>query len=757
MGLETLAKPNGGLGLTKYWKDIFPSRLSKLHVYKGVNLNNIKGNSFSKEDELSITYLTKIAEVEGIFGGVSYSLNPQAIEKDKAIKELELRNIPVKNFTCFIEDLKFDFEDPNLFYTLDEEFVGKDINEVDQKVFSSISTNPNVFASLLSGVNDLTQDMISVGEKRTISFVLSPSIYQNTLPSSKVSFLNSAVYQPLPTDAKEFEITSIEIESDHTFMPEYGNWIKATGKIDGQEEDIDLKMDKPLLPIRITPYAKKQKLEFIIRNFVKYYNMPWLYAKHFLGNDRSIKSYIEQGNTQAYATELTVAIIDMFKMAHAFNTNFKEYRDQTTGELSNDVVGGVSLKGLESKSGKQLDTTTAITQVLKNWEYKYPDKKKTPEFLRSIQLLTASSEWVSSEYSFGGVLSEAHKVELDFFLNLDTNISKTTTDISMTLDSIRYEFDVSDTANPKIKGLKPNSSSSNVLISETDRIVSLPEIDDPISLTDFSSKPADFNLKTLNMYKYFVGLDITDPAKIEKFFIDSETSTEKVETISTTVDSIWYSENIPKTSDLNKYEFNNVPLVDGIPIETNFESLQDVIKKSTTIPKNAYDIVIKSFGSTSTTSGWGQITYQEYDRASTNLNWLYVRSGFYNGDLKRVTGAVIEYKIKTVTHGVENKIFSYDKAKLNSMVIPYVDDKSKFKRTLTISDFFIDPNGDQTVKIQSINKLMFSFVLGNYVDIKILYKHKNDSDAIVTGAVKLPRINLPSINDETRTKFGIKF
>lgn len=750
MALDDLDKDHSGVGLQRYWKDLFPERETKLYVYKGTNQLHRGKNIFSREDDISIISLELIDTVSGIFGGEALTINPLTVEEDKSIKEIELTNIMSQGFTAFLADTKHDYRDQELFFTIGQPFVEGDINKENLNVLAAVGTSPNIFAKLVSGFN--STDTIDNADlrKTTISWTLSPAVLQNNLPSSKILFADSKYYKQLPENEKDFEITSIVVESDHSFMPEYGHWIQAKGILEGvqsEETDISFKMNKPLLPIKISPYAKENKVEFIIKNFIKYQAMPWLYAKHFLGNIRTVEGYIKQGSTEPYVDSLVEAVVNMFKMSQAFNTGFKEYRDDTTGVISNEQIGGVSLKSLESKGTTKDTVAQQITQVLVNWEYKHPDKKTSPEYIRAIQLLSASSEWVPCEYSFGKVESQMHKSYLDWYLDLETDIKKATTSISMKLKSLRYEFDTTTPDDPKIKGLIATASESNLVLDELDTIVSLPQLDDPISTSNTILKPGDINLKSQDSLKYFVGIDITEPNQIEKFFINEETSNEIIETVDVSVDTPWIIESgvPPKVSGTQITRLTKT--YNGIRIATS--SIEDLIKNGANIPSNAYDVVIKGFGNTT--------------RVNTTLDWYFyipaisdARTVHLKATLKRVEGAVVEYKIKRTTHGVIDKKYAYDKSTFIKEIIPFVDDKAKFSRELSITDDFRDDKGNSTVKIKSINRLHLSFFLGNHIDIKINYKHKDAADQEVIGQVQLPRLTLPSVHDETRTKLGIR-
>lgn len=765
-GLDSLSKPSGGVGLQRYWEDLFPESMTTLYVYKATNLKNRGKQIFSREDDLSIISLELVQEVKGIFAGASHQTNPLIVEEDKSIKELELNNIPTEGFTAFSDDLKFDYKEQGLFFTLGDPFSQSNINEENLNVYVASQTNPNIFGKILQTIPQQTLDesMLADARKTTIAFTLTPAILQNNLPSSKVVFTLKNDLNTLPKDRKDFEITSIIIESDNSFLPEFGNWVQGKGDVEINKEivetDIDFKMDKPLIPLQIAPYAKNGKVQFAIKNFNEFYTMPWLYAKKFLSSNRNIGEYILQGTTDKWGTDLVKAVVDMFILSHAYSTGFREYRD-TNGLIKADaIIGGVSLKALE---GKETDSTIYVTQVLKNWEYLYPDKKKSEEFKRARQVLAASSEWVNSSYSFGGVLSESHKSLLDWYLDLDHEIKASTTTISMTLKSLRYDFDVTDPSAPKIKGVKQLEDSSSVIIDKVDRYLSIPELDDPISLETFVSNPGDFNLNRQDSFKYFVGLNITEPTQIENFFINEENSNTKIETLTKTVDTGWAMFSSIRAQTPEFYQKTNVVpwggSYQGFSFVSNGESTTihygvfdhspktvhasvhplALIKSSINLPPGAFDIVVKSEG----TEVAGVIELQSiYGR-------VLVHSSRYEG-------AIVEYKIKTTSHGTKNKIFTYDKLKLINETNPFIT-QNNFKRELTVSDYFKDGNGNQTIKIKSLNRLYFSFFLGNYLDIKINYKYKDDANKEVTGIMGIPRIVLPSVHDERRTKLGVRF
>lgn len=740
MPLDDLSKDNSGIGLQKYWKDLFPDSLTKLYVYKATNMNHRGRDIFSREDDLSIIGLELIDTIDGIFGGSAYTVGPLSVEEDKTIKELELNNIPSKSFTAFLSDINHNFDDHNLFYSLSNPFNEGNINDENLNVFISVQTNPGVLNSILRG-SEVDDSMIGDLNKTIISWTFSPAVLQNNLQSSKVSFVNKDTHLQMPKDKNKFKITSIEIEADQSFAPEYGNWVRAKGIVESnglsREDDIDFKMDKELFPLRISPYGKSTKVEFTIRNFYKRMNMPWIFAKHFLGADRTIGGYIARGadlsdQQNKWLKDLITSIINMFKMAAGYNTGFREYRDPATGEILNQEIGGVAIKSLE---GKEKDASTSITQVLKNWEYANSTHVKSQEYIRAIQVLTASSEWVPSEYSFGKTTSQAHKSELDFFLDLGTEITKDTISISMKLNSLRYEFDISDTSNVRIKGLKKIGSASNIIIDSTDSMISLPTLDNPINIYSSSGKPGDINLRSQNFLNYFVGIDITKPSAIEQFLIDNETAGVEIKTINTTVDTLWHSE-------------QQIGIF-GWPQDTlKGITTEEAIYKSANIPPSAFDVSIKSFGTQTSKKFTVSTPVISIIGQSTSSR---VEVTAYKNE-----GAVVEYKIQTKFSNPDNREFSYDKPLFLSSITPYLDNPSTFKRILTISDRNRDANGNPTFYIKEIQRIEFSFFLGNYVDIKFNWEYEDENKNIITGNTSLPRINLPSVHDERITKLGIR-
>lgn len=756
MPLDDLNKPNNGIGLNRYWKDLFPDRLTKLYVYKGVNQTLRGASVFSREDDVSIISLKLIDTIEGIFGGESYQVAPLSLEEDKAIKELTLSNIPQKGFSAFLRELKHDYAEDDLYFTLGGPFQSSDINKETKKVYVSIPTSPGSFSDHIRSFESLSDDMRAAAAESIVSWNLTPAVLQNNLPSSRIAFVSSDIFHPLPNDKNGFEITSLEIEADQTFMPEFKNWISATGKllyVNGKEEEspILFKADKPLLPIQIAPYAKTNKLEFAIKNFNNKINMPWLYAKKFLGNNTSIKEYIAQGNTATWVTDLSKAIVNMFVMSWAFSTNFKAYRN-SSGEITDGTIGGISVKSLENK-----DPTAIISQILKNWQYSGNTINiHSPEYNRAIQILVASSQWVPSNWSIGGVESEAHKSLLDWYLDLETVINSGTTDINMKLNSLRYEFDITDLSNPKIKNIKDYGDESSVLVDKTDRLVSIPELDDPIDLETFVNFPKDINLSKSDSFKYFVGVDITNPNKIEEFFINQETASEKIETITVYVDTIWDIKTKPPTGDdrFRDIRFHEGQTVDGLQISSIFsQSPSDLIKNALQIPPGAFDLAIITDGTKTekvASLRWDGREMYGSDRwrpEHRNLDTTIVR----------YTGAEIQYKIKTKARSVDNKKITFNKATYYNEIINYTD-SSTFKRVLSISDDFKDENGNQTVKIKSIDRIWLSFILGNHVDIKINYQYDNPDKpgSKIVGFSTIPRLELPSKHEERRTKFGIR-
>lgn len=739
-GLDSLSKPSGGVGLQRYWKDLFPDRLTTLYVYKAINLNHRGRNVFSREDDLTIISLELIDKVSGIFGGSSLQVGPLTIEEDKTIKELELNNIQTEGFTAFLEDLKHDYKDHNLFFTLGQPFSEKNINIENFDVYVSLNTNPNIFARILQGVESLSSDIVADKNKTTIAYTLSPAILQNNLPSSKISFVLSGDHNKLPKEKKDFQITSIDIESDQTFMPEFGNWIKGKGLVETNggyviEEDIDFKSNKPLFPLHIAPYAKNGNVQFAIKNFDKHTRMPWLYAKQFLTNDKSIKTYITQGSTEQWAKDLADAIVDMFKLSWAFSTGFSSvaYRG-ADGNIKDAKIGGVALKSLENKDAK-----ASVDQVLKNWEYTHPLKNKTSEFLRAKQILAASSEWITSSFCISGGLTEIHKTLLDFYLELDSSISDGTTDINMNLNSSKFTFDITDQQNPKIKQLNSKSNESTVPVYSLDRHVSIPELDDPISISNLYTFPGDIDPSKLDSLKYTVGIDITDVNIIEEFLINKDVVSESIVTKNVAVDTTF---NVMIRNSLYEQLVNYHYTKDGIKItniyDANIYSEEEraklMILASESIPSSAYDVKVIKIG-----------------------NRIQTTQGFplYKTSIERWEGSIVEYKVKSVNHGSEGQRFKYDKGIYLKNILNYTDEPL-FKRTLTLSDEFKDPDGNLTIKLKQLNRLYFSFFLGNYLNIKINYSYLDDNDAIVTGSVKIPQITLPSVHDERRTKLGVR-
>lgn len=752
MALDDLNKDHSGISLQKYWKDLFPNKLRKLYVYKAVN-NDFRGRRvFSREDDLSLISLELIAEVEGISGGESLAVSPLTIEEDKTIKEIELNNVKTSAFTAFVSDLKFDYSDQDLFFTIDEPFRSTDINQENFSVLSAASTAPNIFAKFVSNINAPSIDASDLNQK-TISWTLIPAILNNNLQSSKIAFIDKAGFS-IPYDKPNFEIESIDIESDHSFLPEYGNWIQGKGLIETKngnviEQDLSFKADKGLLPIGIIPFSKNGNVQFAVKNFNKYIHMPWVLAKQFLSTDRSIKKYILQNNTEQWATDLHKAIVDMFIMSWAFSTGFSTYRD-VDGNIKAEKIGDIAIKSLENKDAK-----AAVDQVLKNWSYKNPTKLKEREYIRALQILAASSEWVKSSYCISGGLTEFHKTIFDFYLDLDSTVNKNTQDINMNLNSLRYTFEeITDAGGnkvQKIKSLIPSSEESSIEVDVTDRFTTIAELDDPISISSLYTFAGDIDSTKESSSKYMVGADITKPDMIEKFLINEDISKEEVITKDIALDTTWNAiltttkiDGITLSTILNSY--TNNPIVSGLDVSSGYEisqypdvteRLKKVIKFSKSLPKGAYDIVIKSEG----------------NRIQAEVSLF---SGIDRTAIERWEGVVIEYKLKVTTHGIDNKKFIYNKLSWETNINQFVDG-DVFKRKLMLSDEYKDADGNYFLKIQKINRLWFSFFLGNYIDIKINYKYTNDTGTPVSGTSIVPRLTLPSLHDERRTKIGIRF
>lgn len=750
MALDDLNKDHSGISLQKYWKDLFPNKLRKLYVYKAVN-NDFRGRRvFSREDDLSLISLELIAEVEGISGGESLAVSPLTIEEDKSIKEIELNNVKTSAFTAFVSDLKFDYSDQDLFFTIDEPFRSTDINQENFSVLSAASTAPNIFAKFVSNINASSIDSSDLNQK-TISWTLIPAILNNNLQSSKIAFIDKAGFS-IPYDKPNFEIESIDIESDHSFLPEYGNWIQGKGVIETKngnviEQDLSFKADKGLLPIGIIPFSKNGNIQFAVKNFNKYIHMPWIYAKQFLSNNRSIKKYILQGNTEQWATDLHKAIVDMFIMSWAFSTGFSVYRG-TDGLIKAEVIGGVSIKSLENKDAK-----AAVDQVLKNWSYKNPTKLKTREYIRALQILAASSQWVKSSYCISGGLTEFHKTIFDFYLDLDSTVNKDTQDINMNLNSLRYTFEeITDAGGnkvQKIKSLIPSSEESSIEVDVTDRFTTIAELDDPISISSLYTFAGDIDSTKESSSKYMVGADITKPDMIEKFLINEDISTEKVITRDIAIDTTW---NIILTNQLLTEKIiayhikTQKTVLDGIWVASFYklddypnqlDRLKKIIKFSSSIPNGAYDIKIKAEG----------------NRIQKEVTFTNTKD---KTAIERWEGVVIEYKLKVTTHGIDNKKFIYNKLSWETNINQFVDG-DVFKRKLMLSDEYKDADGNYFLKIQKINRLWLSFFLGNYIDIKINYKYTDDTGTPVSGTSVVPRLTLPSLHDERRTKIGIRF
>lgn len=751
MSIDNISKDGSGVGAQRYWKDLFPSRLTKLYVYEGVNQAHRSRKIFSREDDVSIISLKQIDTIEGIFGGEAYQVGPLTVEEDKTIKEIELNNVPTKGFTAFIEDLTHDYKTSNLYFTIDKPFAPIDINHENMNVFVA-NTSPNTFAALLTGVQDqLTDSMLADKNKQTISYVLTPAILQNNLQSSKISFVDSATYKQLPTEKDDFEITSIEIETDHSFNPEYGNWIKAKGDIESRPgeieefDDISFETNEALMPIQIEPYAKSGKVQFSVKELNTKMVMPWIYAKQFLTSDRDIQTYITQGGSESWKKELSTAVVDAFKMAHAFNTRFREYRDPATGEILDEQIGGISIKAFGDKPE---EASNAVSSIIKNWEYQNFDKINSSSLIRAKQILTASSQWVPSEWSVGKETTQSHKILLPFYLDLDSTVAKATTKINMSLKSLRYEFDNYDISNPKIKGLISDNNQSSIKIDTTDRDSSIPELDDPISITSFSNFPGDIDTRKEGSFKYFIGIDINEPDDLETFLINSSTTKETIKTVSTSLDTNWM---VPEYFLLGNIQVHYLgQTFEGIKVSktpfiywlgADFTNLDidktlepQAILFASNIPAEAYDIQINNLGT----------------KVVKKDNLIPGDTGTKEINLIRYEGVVVEYKIKQTINGPDAVPRFFDKTTWLKKKLPFAKQPT-FKRTLTPIKNLTD---DQ--KIKSISRLWLSFFLGNFINITINYKYKDSNGVVQTGFSQIPTLDLPSKYDETRTKFGIR-
>lgn len=791
-GIDNLSKPSTGSNLTKYWKDFFPERGIKVFVYKGINQRLRGRNIFSKEDDISLIALEQVAEFEGIFGGEAYSNQPLTVTEDKSIKELELNNIPQRSVTAFLKDLKFNYKDHNLYFTIDEPFIERDVDEEYLDVYTA-DTVPGTFARILNSLQ--RSDLKSTKDEKavTIGFNLTPAVLKNSLQSSKVSFVSDAYIKDV-SNKKDFEIESIDIEADHTTMFEFKNWIKTKGDLQfstGQieEVDIDLVADKPFLPLQIQPFAKNGNVQFLIANFNKYNNIPYLYAKYIYSDKEiTVSSYITQlddPDTAAdWIKELNNSVNGMFILSWAFSTGFEEYRDATGAIPQNTKIAGLSIEYLQSKGVTPLE---AIDSVLEKFKYKHPDKIETPEFIRARQLLSASSQWINSSYCIAKGNTEVHKMILDFYFDLNTLIDKTSTDIHLKIGSLKYDFKTDlNLPDPIIPILKHGNSESNPWIEIIGRYISIPEMEDPISISDVRTFPGDFNSEGYDLLKTFVGVDVTESDSIKGLLINTQTSVKTTKTLTSVFNTGWIY--IPK-DDIHRG-------VEGIPSWENSFDIQSVLfsaqgYKAKTVSTNQFfkeipNIYVDLFKPSEFLQPYYLVDSSETDLLSKypqtktedqfKLLSISIPEGATNVQITkqgtkkeylylgvhtfaRWEGIEYTYDISVEENAVDNERVFYDKGTFEKFILNYVTEPT-IKRKLTLSDKHkvLDNNGNVLYKPKwkSIQRIFLSFFLGNHVDIQINYSYTDDTGNKATGFVKVPRITLPSKHDELRTKLGIR-
>lgn len=799
-GIDSISKPSTGSNLTKYWKDFFPNRGIKIFVYRGINQKLRGRNIFSKEDDISLIALEKIAEFEGIFGGEAYSNETLTVTEDKSIKELELNNIPQRSATAFLMDLKFNYREHNLYFTIDEPFVERDVDEEYLDIYTA-TTVPGTFKNYLTSLNqDQLRRVKEDSDEVTVGFNFSPAVLKNSLQSSKVSFVSDAYIKDI-ADKKDFEIESIEIEADHTTMFEFKNWIKTKGNLElapgvTEEVDIDLQADKPFLPLQIQPYAKNGNVQFLIANFNKYNNMPYKYVQDIVNNDKtSVSRYILQEDktdtTELWKKDLIDAINGMFKLSWAFSTGFEEYRI-LTGDDAGNIPAATKIAGLtiEYLQSKNLAPIEAIDSVLEKYKYKYPDKIETAEFIRARQLLCASSQWINSSYCIAKGNTEIHKMILDFYLDLNAKIEKQTEDISLKIGSLKYDFKQQVPNVIKTPVLKHGKTESNPWIEIIGRYVSIPEIDDPISITDVRTFPGDFNSDGTDMLKYFAGVDVTRTDQIMSLLVNEQTSIKTTKTFTSSVNTNWaYEPNVDERKRNRPYweywanNFMNARVLftkDGYKADNkiytslifNIVSNQIQFETVRSAIRQPYYVVDPNSAGFSMGHDRPQIQTEESFKI---LNAL-IPEGAYNIQITdpgtkikhqyqgrytfvRYENVLISYDMDVETNSIESDRIFYDKGTYEKFIMNYVED-STIKRTLTLSDKHkrLDANGNvlSKPKWKSIQRLFFSFFLGNHIDIKINYSYTNDTGVKTNDSIKIPRITLPSKHDELRTKLGVR-
>lgn len=737
-------------GLDAKWslKDITGKATTKLYIYKAKNIfgDPDTENIFTIENSIVYKRLELVQEVDALRTTEQVTSNLEPLQKNKVINRQADSPINAKSYVIHAG---VDFEDANIFIT-EKPFVENSV--VNRKdIYKMMSLQKSTVGRILAG--NITEKTNKLRNNAVEVISMQPAVLFNNLDDSELHFISSA--NVIPYDKPDFKITSIDVNTDHSFLPEFNNWFKAYGKLDNLKTesgyDLDFKMNEPLMPILIGIYGIQDKLQFFVQTLNKNIVMPWYYAQRFVATT-TIEEYIKgdltdviyKDNDHLYARDLSTALLDMFKLSHAFSTGFSEYREAATGIIKDEKIGGVSLKALEAK-----DAQTAITQIIKNWEYKYPAKKTTDEYIRAIQFLAACGEWVKCDYCIDGGLNNLHKTILPYYLDLTTEISKTSeiTKLNFKLNSLRFDFDAAiPLAHPVIKHKEKNKEASRILIDETDRFTSLPEIGNPLTTTGISTFAKDIKGSNQNTLKYFVGADITSSGKLGEFLINAKAKGSITKNISYTYTTLWHPKLVPNSFDKD-IEFIGLAggqTVRGVEVDTDvFIDSDNFLIDNVELPVGSYDKSIIDNG--------------QEELLVASLQWIIRRksngrtftTGFSTEIIKK-KNVVIEFKIQQEINSVEEHEYAFDLGTWKETAIYYSENNSEnWNRTLTLKDIYQNKN------LKSIRNIDISGIGGSFMQFIIHYEYTAPDGSKVKEGFITPKYK--SNVDESITKKSFWF
>lgn len=376
--------------------------------------------------------------------------------------------------------------------------------------------------------------------------------------NSKIMLVENLLNNNTIDDGTGNKVSGIEVEFEsHSLI----NFIKAKGTTtaaDGTKikDNIDFNINQTLMPIKATPVSTNQNLSVYMDWFDYDVSLPLFAAKKFIEANgdtlESLKTITVGGKTFIGDDEVNL-ISDAIAYSYAFATKFVDFPRYTADEIK--ALGSTSAKPGDFKGeytigiAKQhsvvsiagTDPQKIIDGLYETYIRKHPNKEDSMEYRVIKELTAALSRYIYSMYAVGNGENSFNQILLPWYLVPAEGIVLTEVNKNFVLSStIKFKlqseyFDVSS----KNLTNKSNVDISEIRMIQTDRKLTLPQIDDVITEINKIPLPGDINTKSSNDLRYVFYSPIESSVEIDKVFLNNPTVTTNNQNSVKTIETGW--------------------------------------------------------------------------------------------------------------------------------------------------------------------------------------------------------------------------